>query len=156
MEELSLVLWRERELLELLAYRLGIERLVVDIGNTRWVDRASRDVEDVLTTLRSIEILRSIAAGEAARTLGLDSDPSLARLAMCAEEPWRTILLDHRDAFLALTRQIAEISEGDGLAMPAYGAGHQTFLAVHGTAEGVSDSGTAVTQPALHLVDPGL
>ncbi len=48
MEDLSLILWRERELLETLLYKLEQEQLVLASGRTRWLARAAREVETVL------------------------------------------------------------------------------------------------------------
>ena len=66
MEKLSLILWRERELLDTLLFKLEIEQLVLASGRTRWLTRAAREVEPVLETLRETEILRAVAADEAA------------------------------------------------------------------------------------------
>ena len=50
MEKLSLVLWRERELLEELHYRLEVEQLVLASGRSRWLAHATRDVDALLAT----------------------------------------------------------------------------------------------------------
>ncbi len=74
MEKLTWVLWRERELLEGLLYRLETEALVMSSGRTRWLPAAARDVEDAARQVREIELLRAVAADEAAAhlvTLGL-------------------------------------------------------------------------------------
>ena len=41
MEDLSSVLWRERELLETLLFKLEIEQLVLASGRTRWLAPAA-------------------------------------------------------------------------------------------------------------------
>lgn len=158
MEKLSLILWRERELLELLAYKLELERLVLASGHARWLNRSNREVEDVLVTLRETEVLRAMAADEAALQVGLDPNPSLSALAEAAAEPWRTILLDHRDAFLVSTREIAELSDANkGLITAGYRSAHETLLAIRGTAESYTPDGAAVaTTPARRLVDRSL
>ena len=92
MEKLSLILWRERELLEALEYRLEVEQLVMANGRTRWLARAARDVEHVLDQIRQVELLRSVAADEAAAALGLDPNPSLGGLIAAVDEPWSSIL----------------------------------------------------------------
>lgn len=158
MEKLSLILWRERELLELLAYKLELERLILGSGHTRWLGQANRDVEAVLVTLRETEVLRATAADEAAQEVGLESNPSLSALAEAAAEPWRTILLDHRDAFLVATREIADLSDANkGLITAGYRSAHETLLAIRGTAEGYTPDGAAVNAaPARRLVDRSL
>src|SRR3712207_8593503 len=71
MEDLSLVLWRERELLETLLYKLEVEKLVLATRSTRWLAAAARDVELVLETVRETELLRAVAADAAAASVGL-------------------------------------------------------------------------------------
>src|SRR5262245_58692810 len=100
MERLSLVLWRERELLDMLQFKLEVEQLVLASGRSRWLMRAAREVEAVLETIRETEVLRAVAADEAAASIGMTSNPSLSALAEAAGEPWSTILAEHRDAFL--------------------------------------------------------
>lgn len=158
MEKLSLILWRERELLELLAYKLELERLVLTSGHSRWLARANREVEDVLVTLRQTEVLRAVATDEVAAEAGLESTPGLSALAEAADEPWRTILLDHRDAFLAITREIADLSDSTkGLLTTGYRSAQETLLAIRGTTEGYTPGGEAVpATPARHLIDRSL
>lgn len=110
MENLSLILWREREVLESLHYCLEQEQLVLTNGRTRWLARAARAVEDVLTELRETELMRAVAADAAAAERGLPPNPSLEQLAEASDEPWRSILLDHREALLASTREVAELA----------------------------------------------
>ncbi|MBF4163617.1 flagellar export chaperone FlgN [Nocardioides acrostichi] len=110
MEKLSLMLWRERELLEALLYRLEVEQLMLAANRTVNLARAARDVDAVLDLLRETEVLRGVAATEVAAELGCDPGASLAELAEIAEEPWRTILVDHRDAFHELTRRVGAVS----------------------------------------------
>ena len=110
MEDLSLILWRERELLETLLYKLEIEQLVLASGSTRWLATAAREVEAVLDAIRETELLRAVAADEAAASIGLSANPSLRALAEAVDEPWQSILLDHREAFVAYTREITEIA----------------------------------------------
>jgi hypothetical protein len=157
-EKLSLILWRERELLELLAYKLELERLVLASGNSRWLGRANREVEDILVTLRETEVLRAMATDEAAQEAGLEANPGLSALAEAVDEPWRTILLDHREAFLVLTREIADLSDATkGLITAGYRSAQETLLAIRGTTEGYTPEGAAVSaSPARHLIDRSL
>ncbi|MEO3935399.1 flagellar export chaperone FlgN [Dermatophilaceae bacterium Soc4.6] len=111
MEKLSQILWRERELLESLLFHLDVERLVLSSGRTRWLARAADDVEAVLQSLRETEILRSVVADEAAGALGLSHSSSLRSLAESLDEPWKSIMIDHRDAFLLVSREIQALAE---------------------------------------------
>ena len=113
MEKLSLILWQERELLERLLYRLEVEQLVMATGQTRWLAHATRDVESVLEQIRGTEILRAVAADEAAAEVELAPNPSLSDLVERASEPWKHILADHRDAFATLTSEITRLAEAN-------------------------------------------
>ena len=128
-EKLSLVLWRERELLETLHYRLEVEQLVMASGNTRWLANAAHEVEEAVDKLREMELLRAVAADEAATAAGLDSNPSLAALVEAAEEPWRSILADHREAFAATSEEIERIAATNRVLIAnGLRAAHETLL----------------------------
>jgi hypothetical protein len=115
LDELSHLLWRERDLLGTLLFKLETERLVRSAARIRWVSRAAHEVDTVLAQLRTTEILRAAAADGAASAAGLEPHPALRDLAGSAHEPWRTILLDHRDAFVGLADEIAElVGQGRG------------------------------------------
>lgn len=112
LERLSQILWRERDLLETLSYKLGVERMVLASGNDQWLVRSTREIENVLEDLLATENLRAAASDDAAELVGLTPDSSLGALADAAPAPWAGILRDHRDAMIALAREIAEASEG--------------------------------------------
>jgi hypothetical protein len=157
-EKLSLILWRERELLELLAYKLELEQLVLASGRTRWLANATREVEEVLETLRETEVLRAVAADEVADELGLPPASTLSTLAEAAPEPWQSILQDHRTAFLTATREISELSESSrGLITAGYRSARETLMSIGGNADGYSPDGSAVVDaPRRRLVDRSL
>lgn len=158
MEKLSLILWRERELLEQLAFKLELEQLVLASGRTRWLAQTTNDVEDVLVQIRETEVLRAVAADEAAAEVGLAPNPALSALADAAEEPWSTILRDHRTAFLAITADIRSISETNrGLLAAGYRSARETLMSIGGTADGYSPDGSALVEaPHRRLLDRAL
>lgn len=129
MEKLTRVLWRERELLEGLLYRLETESMVMSSGRTRWLPAAARDVEETARQIREVEVLRAIAADEAAAAVGLDPNPSLSALVAAADEPWDAILADHRDAFIMLTDEIVRVATTNrSLIAAGLRAAHETLL----------------------------
>ncbi len=145
MEDLSLILWRERELLETLLYKLEIEKLVLASGQTRWLATAAREVEAVLAAVRETELLRAIAADEAAASIGMASNPSLRALAETVDEPWKSILLDHRDAFVTYMRQITEIAAVNReLLTVGQQAARETFLGLVEAPDTYAHDGRAV------------
>lgn len=123
METLSQILWRERELLDTLLFKLEQEQLVLASGGTRWLMRSAREVENVLATIRETEILRSIAADQVAASIGLDPNASLRLLAEACHEPWCSILADHHDAFMMVTQEIGALA---GASRDLIAAGRRT------------------------------
>ena len=47
--ELSALLWRERELLDVLQFTLEVEQLLLTAGNTRWLNGASAETPRQVT-----------------------------------------------------------------------------------------------------------
>ena len=107
--ELSAVLWKERHLLELLLFKLETEQLLLASGRSRWLARASGEVEMILGELKHMELERAMATTGAATALGLHGDVSLRELAEAAPPPWRNLLTEHRSAFLAMTDEVQEM-----------------------------------------------
>ncbi len=109
--EVSSILWRERELLELLVFKLEEEQLLLAAGRTRWLAHATREVEMVLGEMRRAELGRAVEVEAVAASLGLPPGASLRELAEAAPPPWGGILRDHRNAFLAATQEITELAK---------------------------------------------
>ncbi|WP_062137904.1 flagellar export chaperone FlgN [Demequina aestuarii] len=109
-DELSQALWRERELLETLLFKLEEEELLVAHGRTRWVGRAVKEVEFVLESIRKAELGRAVEAEDSATSVGLDAGASLREIASVAPEPWNELMHGHHAALSELTTQIAAVS----------------------------------------------
>src|SRR5437764_13217632 len=109
LREVSAILWRERHLLELLLFKLDEEQLVLAAGRTRWLARATREVEMVLEEIRQTELERSVEVSRVALEFDLTSSASLRQLADAAPEPWRGMLTEHRQAFLTLTEEVTAL-----------------------------------------------
>lgn len=160
MDDLSLILWRERELLDTLLFKLEQERLMLASGRTRWLGECAQEIESVLERIRQTEVLRAVAADSAAEQAGLASNPSLRVLAASVDEPWRTILTDHRDAFVSLTNEISDLANTNrDLITVGYRAAREALLSLGDadSADSYSHDGTAVVEGARHrLVDRSL
>jgi hypothetical protein len=158
MEDLSLILWRERELLETLLYKLEMEKLVLASGSSRWLATSAREVEGILASIRETELLRAVVADEAAASIGMAANPSLRALAEAVDEPWRSILLDHRAAFVQYSREIMEIAASNReLLTTGQQAARDTFLGLTETADSYSHTGTAVVEDQRHrLLDQSI
>lgn len=111
LSEVSNILWRERQLLELLLFKLEEEQLVLAAGRTRWLSHATREVEMVLEEIKRAELARSMEVDAAAAELGIEPAPSLRRLAEAAPAPWGGLLEQHRRAFLTATQEILALAQ---------------------------------------------
>lgn len=145
MEKLSQILWRERELLETLLYKLEQEQMVLAAGRTRWLVRAAREVESVLETIRETEILRAMAADEVAAGLGLGHNPSLRALADAVDDPWQSILADHHDAFTTVTHEVVALADANReLITTGYRSARETLMSLGDSTEAYAADGSAV------------
>ena len=129
LQEVSTTLWQERNLLELLLFKLEEEQLLLAAGRTRWLARATREVEVVLERIREAEIMRSIEVDQVAPTLLLSPGPSLQQLAEHAPPPWDTMFHDHRQAFLELTDEITSLAAANRELVARGQRATQDFLA---------------------------
>ena len=72
--ELSALLWRERELLELLIFKLEEEQLLLTAGKSRWIQHATREVEQVMNLLRESALGRTVAVAALSLEWGTRSE----------------------------------------------------------------------------------
>ena len=156
--DLSSILWREREMLELLLFKLEEEQLVLAGGRTRWLAHATREVEVVLEQIRATEVIRAVEVEAIGQRLGLGSNPSLGELADAVDEPWRDLLRQHRRAFLTLTTEITGLAEANrDLLTAGQRAARETLLAVAGSVETYDPRGqTVAAAPRTRLVDEAM
>ena len=104
--EVSDIFWRERELLDVLLFKLDQERLLLADGNVRWLARAAREIDLVLEQVRLTEVTRAMEADVLAVDLGLEPGANLAELAAASPSPWAELFVAHRAAFATLTGEI--------------------------------------------------
>ena len=109
--QLSNLLWRERDMLELLLFKLEEEQLLLAAGKSQWIARATHEVEVVLEAIGQAELLRAAEVDAVARELGLSPDTSLRELAERAPDPWGPILAEHRAKFLEVTAAVTALAE---------------------------------------------
>jgi hypothetical protein len=145
MSDLSSILWREREMLELLLFKLEEEQLILASGKGRWLAHATREVEVVLDQIRRTEVVRAAEVEVLGAQLGLGLDPSLGQLADSAPPPWGDLLREHRKAFLALAAEVNAIAEANrDLLTAGQRAVRETMLAFVGSVETYGRRGETV------------
>jgi hypothetical protein len=156
--DLSSVLWRMRELLELLLFKLEEEQLLLAAGRARWLAHATREVELVLEQIRQVEIVRASESQVVALDLGLPGDASLGDLAAAAPTPWSELLRQHRQAFITLTAEINSLADTNrDLLTSGLRAARETVLSVAGSVETYGSRGESVSgSRRAHLVDEAI
>ena len=111
--DISVALWRERNLLEMLLFKLDEVQLLLAQGDSRWLGQATREVAAVLEEIRVAEVLRACLVEAQSPSLGLGPNASLRSLALEAPSPWNELLTEHRMAFLALTDEISAVARAN-------------------------------------------
>ncbi|MCA0330405.1 MAG: flagellar protein FlgN [Actinobacteria bacterium] len=144
---LSRLLWRERDLLDTLLFKLHVQNLLLTSGDPEWLPRASREIEAVLERVGEIELERAVEFTRAAAELGLDPDPSLRALAGAAPEPWGYVLEEHHGAFVMLAARIqASADSNKELTAAAARATEQVLASLDG-----ASSAPQAYAPSGHL-----
>nr|WP_274636000.1 flagellar protein FlgN [Microbacterium bovistercoris] len=107
--ELSMRLWHERELLEMLLFKLEVQQLLLAAGDGRWMHFATHEIEQVLDRLRTTGIARVVDAATVAEEWGAPEGATLRELVEHAPtDPWRDVFTDH---LRVLTQLVAEIGQ---------------------------------------------
>jgi FlgN protein len=111
--ELSALLWQERELLDLLIFKLTEEQLLLTAGRTRWLQHATSEVERVVERLRTAGLARALEVDALAEEWNVSGvNPTLNDIADAAPPgPWRDIFRAHLEAMTAQTAQIKELRD---------------------------------------------
>ncbi|HLL64232.1 MAG TPA: flagellar export chaperone FlgN [Micromonosporaceae bacterium] len=156
--DLSSILWRERELLELLLFKLEEEQLILATSRPRWLAHATREVEVVLDQIRRTEVLRATEVQGVGDELGCGDNPSLTELAERSPEPWSDLLREHRRTFVRLTTEVAELAEANqGLLTSGQRAVRDAMLVLTENVESYDRRGeTVATGPLPRLLDAAM
>ncbi|HAM26410.1 MAG TPA: flagellar biosynthesis protein FlgN [Microbacteriaceae bacterium] len=110
--ELSACLWRERELLELLTFKLEEEQFLLTAGKSRWLQYATREVEQVMERLRAAGLARTVEVASVAAEWGGSEDATLRELvAIAPDGPWSEIFTSHLEAMTEQTDQIRQLRD---------------------------------------------
>lgn len=104
MEHLAAVLEREGESLELLLFKLTETKLLLEASESRFLPRATSEVERARSRARELDLLR--AASLARSTPGV----TLRDLAAGSSPPWPAILRDHHEVLSRLVSQIEMVT----------------------------------------------
>lgn len=109
---LNNALWNQRQLLELLVFKLEVEQLLLASGKSKWLAHSTAEIERLISQLAEIELARSVESDAVATELGLAGDAPLSALVERAPEPWGELLGAHRTALLQLATEIDVLTTG--------------------------------------------
>lgn len=156
--ELSAVLWRERELLEVLHYKLDVERLLLATGQHRWLGRAAQEIEYVTTRLKEVGLARAMESAELAEELELDADATLREIVASLDDAvWSDILESHLTALVRVTTEIGGVRDANERMLREANRAAQDAMTVvggAGTTSGTYDArGLAHDASGARLVD---
>ena len=115
--EVSDILWRERELLDLLLFKLDSEQLLLRAGRVQWLARSTHEIDLVLEQLQLVEITRALEVDDLAVQLGLQPGATLSDLAAAAPTPWAALFQAHRAAFRTLIEEVTDLAEANQRAL---------------------------------------
>ncbi|HKU10926.1 MAG TPA: flagellar protein FlgN [Sinomonas sp.] len=128
--DLSAQLWHERELLDLLTFKLEEEQLLLTSGKTRWLSHATREVEQVLERLSAAGLARAVTAAAVAHEWGLPDESTLKDLAAGAPDaPWAELLSAHLKAMTDQTSLIRQLRDANAQFLRAASRSTQETLA---------------------------
>lgn len=158
-QELSDILWHERDVLELLLFKLTTEQLLLTSGHTRYLHLASQEIAKVTDGLTELGLAQQVQAAAVARQWGAPQEATLTQLIDHAppEGPWGQILTDHRDALVQVTSQIQRIRDANAEHLAALNRSAQETLAEAGSrTSGVYDAAGSVQTRRGQLFDTTL
>jgi hypothetical protein len=104
--EASSIIWRLRELLTQLLFKLRVEGLLLASGEARWLGTASQEVALALDRVREVELLRGIEVDVLATELGLPPGPTLAELVGALAPPWDAVFAEHRAGLVGISAEL--------------------------------------------------
>ena len=154
--DLSESLWRIRDVLEALAYRIEVQRALVETGRSTWLARSTRDVDDLIATMREAELSRAIDLLPLTEILGLPPEASLRDVAAVAPAPWDHVLAEHRHALAELTTELTAAALANRELLASSASAIDEMLARFrgpNTASTYTASGSPDRDQARHLFD---
>jgi hypothetical protein len=108
---IAATLWRERESLETLLFKLVEQQLILTSGNTRWLHLVDDEVRAAGEALRESELIRAAELDLLARQKGLHLEANLLELAEVAPEPWPLVFEEHATALRTLVLEIQSVAQ---------------------------------------------
>ena len=157
--ELSALLWKERELLELLHFKLEEQHLLLVAGKSQWIQLATKEIENVLEKVNSAGLNRAVEAARVALSWGLDAAAPLSEIIEAAPEgPWNEILGAHLAALRHTGAEIGQLKDANEQYLRAAHRSTQETLANLGDDPSLyGPAGASASRSAgAHIIDTNL
>jgi len=153
--ELSMRLWHERELLEMLLFKLEVQQLLLTAGSGRWAQFATREIEQVLDRLRTTGIARVVDAAGVAEEWGASESATLRELIDHAPSTaWAEVFTDHMRVLTQLVAEIGQLRDTNLQQLNAVLRATQETIAGLGADSGeYTTAGVRARHDAAHIVD---
>lgn len=115
--ELNQLLWREREVLEDVLYRLQVQQLLLVDGRDRWMDRSVEDLERALGRVERYQRMHRELLDDISDHLPVNADSTLSEIVAVTPSPWDDIFEEQQAAVLIIISEIEAASrDNHGLA----------------------------------------
>jgi hypothetical protein len=110
--DLSMQLMRERDLLELLVFKLDEQQMLLATGRTRWTKHAANEIERVLEAMPAVALTRDTMVATVAEAWGAPETTTLSSLVELAPtDAWREVLGGHLAEMRSLVDEIGEMKQ---------------------------------------------
>ncbi|MEH0109346.1 flagellar protein FlgN [Tersicoccus sp. MR15.9] len=156
--DLSAQLWRERELLDTLTFRLEVEQLLLTAGRTRRLPQATAEVEQVVDQLAVAGLERTVMVAALAQEWGTPADVTLRELAEAAPDgAWQDILASHLAAMVEQTAAIRSLRDAnDQFLRAASRATEETMATLTPSSRTYDATGSAAPSSLSRFLDQTL
>lgn len=153
--DLSMHLMRERDLLELMLFKLETQQTLLATGRTRWVGHTAGEIERVAEAMKAAALERDTFVTAVAAEWGAPEVTTLGALVGAAPtDGWREVLQGHQTAMVALAEEIGEMKEVNELRLRTALRVTQETIAGLGEPTGQYDAaGTVVGGGESHFLD---
>lgn len=153
--ELSIQLWRERELLEMLVFKLDEQQLLLAAGRSRWIQYATREIDQVLDRLRSTGLARTVEVAGVAEEWGAAEGATIRELVEIAPEgAWGDVLTDHMHALTRLASEVEQLRDANAEQLSGVLRATQETIAALGLDTGeYTTRGDRARDDAARIVD---
>lgn len=129
-QDLSTLLWCERDLLTMLTFKLEEEQMLLVAGKSQWIQFGTNEVRQVVDRLNPVVLAVSVESAKLAKEWGLPEDSGLRALASGAPDgPWGDMLRGHLEALAQQTATIAALRDANAQYLRAAARSTQETLA---------------------------